>query len=452
MRILRIELRRSAAVWAALVLLGTALGLLYVLPGPWWHGSAAWDKQWVPSALWMRYLLAFVWPIAVGAGALQALRDSRSGMTELLTTTPRPGWARAVKLTAALALTLTVSYLLLFAVGVVQVIVHKGFFDLAWLPNVLVGILGLVAGACLGLGVGRLFPHPVTPPLLAAAVLVASAFLQSALFRGYAPGTMLPNRLGLLLPGLDEPWHVLLVTATRVDLGQGVWFAGLAGTGLLLLIAGSVRARLLALLPMGVGLAVALPLFPATRDGNYVVDQRASRLVCEGDVCVAAMHESELPRLAEAGREALRLLAILPNAPERVEEITTPTQYFAVPPRATGVVYVDLAEEALLKAQPDDLVRSLVAGVGMPTCSGEYSAGPREDVMRIVTAAWFTGVAKPPPELRWLGDRLDTEINAAWTALRAMPAEQQKARIEAVRQANLVCRNDLLDVLTGVAR
>jgi hypothetical protein len=452
MRILRIELRRSAAVWAALVLLGTALGLLYVLPGPWWHGSAAWDKQWVASALWMRYLLAFVWPIAVGAGALQALRDSRSGMTELLTTTPRPGWARAVKLTVAFALSLTLTYLLLFGLGAVQVIVHKGFFDLAWLPNVLVGILGLVAGACLGLGVGRALPHPVTPPLLTGVALVASAFLQAGLYRGYAPGTMLPNRLGLLLPGLDEPWHVLLVTATRVDLGQGVWFAGLAGTGLLLLIAGSVRARLLALLPMGVGLAVALALFPATRDGNYMVDQRAARLVCDGEICVAAMHENELPRLAGPAREALRLLTILPNAPKRVEEITTPTQYFAMPPRATGVVYVDFAEETLLRASPEDLVRSMVAGVGMPTCSGEYSAGPREDVMRIVTAAWFTGEVKRLPEIMWLGTSFDHDIDAAWTGLRALPAEQQKARIEAVRQANLGCQKDLLDVLTGVAR
>ena len=96
--ILRIELRRSIAPWAGLAVLVVALGFLFLLSGPWWKAPAAWTSQTTTAALWVRFLLVFLWPIVVGAGAIQGMRDSRSGMVELLARrrgragTGRRGW------------------------------------------------------------------------------------------------------------------------------------------------------------------------------------------------------------------------------------------------------------------------------------------------------------------------------------------------------------------------
>ena len=94
-RVLRIELRRSVAPWAGIVVLTTALAFLYLVSTAWWRGTTAWTAQWTSLALWTRALLFYLWPLAVGLGALQGLRDHRSTMPELLTTTPRPAWHRA---------------------------------------------------------------------------------------------------------------------------------------------------------------------------------------------------------------------------------------------------------------------------------------------------------------------------------------------------------------------
>ena len=92
--ILRTELRRSIAPWAGLALVAVALGFLFLLSGPWWKVPAPWTGNTTTTALWLRFLLVFLWPIAVGAGAIQGMRESRSGMVELLATTSRPGWLR----------------------------------------------------------------------------------------------------------------------------------------------------------------------------------------------------------------------------------------------------------------------------------------------------------------------------------------------------------------------
>jgi hypothetical protein len=121
--ILRMELRRSTAPVAGIGFLVVSLGLLYSLSGPWGKRTAPWDEQWIGLAQWTRYLALFVWPLAMGVGAWQGLRDKRSNVTEL------------------------------FAVA---------------------GI------ALLGMGVGHLLPSPVTPPVLAVATLAAQfAVLQS---------------------------------------------------------------------------------------------------------------------------------------------------------------------------------------------------------------------------------------------------------------------------------
>ncbi|WP_245703593.1 hypothetical protein [Streptomyces lushanensis] len=437
--------------------------------GPWSEGAESWTAQWTSTAWWERYLMAFLWPLAVAAGAVQGLRDHRSRMTELLGTTSRPTWQRSARTAGAPALTLAVAYLLVFLYGGVQVIGNEGYAHLRWLPILIVGALALVAAAWLGMGVARTLPSALTPPALAMATLMAVVLVHDAV----TPG-MFPNRIVLLSPSLTEVHSTFLTVAWRVNAGQAVWLLGLAATGFLLLVAGKPRARLLALLPVVLGAAVAVPLLPAHADRNFVVDKAATALVCDGPVCVTWVHERELVTLAgptgrengeSPGEKALRLLAGLPDPPSAVRE-TVPawppgTWQPQAPPQPAGLVPVDFEAQALSGATEDEVLRGLLAGAGTAPCvvplrsypteeeEGRYdrTKAVRELAARTVSAAWFTGELKPLPgagELRADASRL---AGPAWDALRALPADEQRARIAALRTAALRCEGDLLTVL-----
>ncbi|NED27187.1 hypothetical protein G3I37_20185, partial [Streptomyces anulatus] len=110
LRVLRTELLRSAAPAAGLTVLVGGFAFLHGIDGNWWGTSVDWTEQWTSLALWTRGLLAYLWPLVAGIGALYGLRDHRSRMTELLAATPRPGWQRAATPAAAVALALAAGF------------------------------------------------------------------------------------------------------------------------------------------------------------------------------------------------------------------------------------------------------------------------------------------------------------------------------------------------------
>jgi hypothetical protein len=445
--ILRTELRRSIAPWAGLALLAVSLGFLFLLSGPWWKVPAPWTGHTTTGALWLRFLLVFLWPITTGAGAIQGMRDSRSGMVELLATTSRPGWHRAAKLAGAVGALSALAYLLVFGVGFAEVLGHGGFVSAGFLPVALVGLLGVVAGTWIGLAIGRLLPHPLTAPALAVLTLAGSIVAWTSLEDGVL--SVPYSRFGLLAPALGQPRGALVTTAASVDLGQAVWFAGLAATGLLLLAANSARARLLGLLPVVAGAALALPVFPASADGLLVPDSIAARKVCDGPICVSRAHEARLAALAGPGREALALLAKLPGAPTRIEEQVRPNSVTGPVPRDPGVVYLDFQRnDVLLKAGAGDLRLAVLSGAGLPSCDPPYGASLADLGARMIAAAYFTGELKPLPEFgaRWV-TRGDGMVEQAWAKFRTLPAEVQHARIVALRQVLATCQGDPMDTL-----
>ncbi|MFJ6755361.1 MULTISPECIES: hypothetical protein [unclassified Streptomyces] len=91
-------------------------------------------------ALWTRAPV-HLWPLAVGLGALQGLRDHRSKVSELPTTTSRPAWHRAATLAGTTAITLASAFALLVLVGAVQVLPTTTHTHLGRLPISLVGAL-----------------------------------------------------------------------------------------------------------------------------------------------------------------------------------------------------------------------------------------------------------------------------------------------------------------------
>ncbi|MEV6830304.1 hypothetical protein [Amycolatopsis sp. NPDC051102] len=445
--IFRIELRRSIAPWAGLALFLFALGFLFLLSGPWWKVPAPWTAHTTTTALWVRFLLQFLWPVVVGAGAIQGMRDSRSGMTELLATTPRPPWHRAIRLAAALGTLTGLAYLLVFGAGVVEVFAHGGFFSFAFVPVLLVGVLGVVAGGWAGLAVGRLVPHPLTAPGLAVLALVGTTLCWMSLEPDL--DAVLPRRLGPLAPALAEPRGSVVTTTASLDAGQAVWFGGLAVTAFLLLSAGSTRARLLGLLPLVAGAAVALPLFPAVPEAAFTTDSHAARKVCDGPVCLAELHHDRLAAVAGPAREALAMLAKLPGAPTRVEEQVAPDSVSEPAPRDPDVVYLDFQRnDGLRTADAADLRAAVLAGAGVPSCVRPSSADLSDLGGRMIAAAYFTGELKPLPEYgrHWFQTQ-SGPIDRAWAQFRALPADVRFARIVALRQVLLTCHGDPLDTL-----
>ncbi|RSM81471.1 hypothetical protein DL991_08075 [Amycolatopsis sp. WAC 01375] len=454
-RILRTELRRSIAPWAALAILVVAFGFLYSFSGPWSKAPLAWDENWVPAAEWSRFLLVFLWPIAIGAGAIQGMRDSRSGMAELLTTMPRPGWHRAAKLAGALGGLLVLGYLLIFAVGAAQVIFSGAFFTFGWLPLVVVGVLAMLAGAWIGLGIGRLLPHPLTAPAVAVAALVTVLVLQLAGAQGSVLVGAVPAWVSSLSPAVDMTNDPFTSTASRVDLGQGVWLAGLAATGFLLLAARSKRTKALSVVPALVAVAIAMPILPATYAEAVAVDPRATAMVCDGPVCVPRLLEPDLARVAGPGKEALRLLGTLPDAPVRVTALNRRLASDEVPPRAADTVLVDLLNWSFRSTKnADDMTRALVAGTGTPTCYTIYGADRAfldELTARSITSSWFLGEWKML-EGSWLSEEKKNEVLRDWETFRALPPDVQRTRIIAQRQAGLTCQGNQLHILRGGAR
>jgi hypothetical protein len=458
-RVLRIELKRSVAPWAGAVVLTSSLAFLYLVNAVWWTGTTAWTAQWTPLALWTRGLLFYLWPLAVGLGALQGLRDHRSKMSELLASTPRPAWQRAAAPAGTTAITLASAYGLLVLVGAVQVFANTEYTHLGWLPISLVGALFLVAGAVLGMGAGRAVPSALTPPALAMVAFVFTALMQMSLGRTERPtaeglSTSEPNRISLLSPAVEGVRDVLVTLSASVHVGQTVWVLGMAATGFALLVAATPRARLIALAPVVAGAALALLVLPSDPRRMYVLDEAAAELVCDGPVCVTRTHQARLADLAGPGKEALRLLhgALGGEAPVSVRENNAVLPEGSTPQWSRRTVLFDFDDEIIATAKGEELTRALIANGLVPGCAPVgWSRSGDEDIAQVVAVSWVLG------DLRPLGGTSHPSFDPialarpVWKELKALPRSEQLSRINAMRAAALSCEGDPFDVLSGGA-
>ncbi|WP_217242865.1 hypothetical protein [Streptomyces sp. AC555_RSS877] len=460
-RVLHIELRRSVAPWAGVVVLTSALAFLYLLDAEWWRGTTAWTAQWTPLAMWTRSLLFYLWPLAVGLGALQGLRDHRSKMSDLLTSTPRPAWHRAATLAGTTAITLASAFALLVLAGGVQVFANSGYTHLGWLPVSLVGALFLVAGAVLGMGAGRALPSALTPPALAMSAFVFTALMHMSLGRTEtttATGITItePNRVSLLSPAVQEVRDVLLTLSASVHVGQTIWLLGMAATGFALLVAATWRARLIALTPVLASAVIALLVLPSDPRRMYVVDEAAAELVCDGPVCVTKTHQARLADLAGPGKEALRLLhgALGGRAPVSVRENTAVLPEGSTPQWSRETVLIDFDDGVIAAAKGEELTRALIAKGMVPGCTPVgWSGFGGDEYAQTVAAGWVLGDLRPLPGMESAGVRreVDAATRPVWKELKALGRAEQLSRINAMRAAALSCEGDPFDVLSGGA-
>ncbi|WP_157620813.1 hypothetical protein [Saccharothrix sp. NRRL B-16348] len=445
MRILGIELRRTTALVLGALVAVVMVGLLYW--GPSTKASTAWTRQWTTLAEWVRFMLALSWPLTLGAGAVQGLRDRRSGVEELFGSTPRPRAQRVGWTLGALAVGLVAAYAVVFVVGAVQVASATDYFHWGWLPSALVGALALVGVGWVGMGLGRLLPSPLTPPVLA----VAAFAVTSSGFGG--PGAGLP--WAGLLPSLPSPTSVFTAVDGAVNAVQAVWFAGVALTGFLLVAL--LRRRWLGVLPVLVAAAVAVPLLPATAEEAVTPDPVAAELVCAERLCLTRAHEHERAALTVPAREVLRLLAKLPSPPTSVREVASAQrgEQDMRLPEPTDAVWVDLDEFTYFRRTPPtpaQVATYWLAGAGTRTCYGNHIPRTltREVAARTVMTAWLTGRLEPLPVYReWLGQETDALAAEAWAHLRTLPETVQGARVQAAREVQAACSGDALTTLTG---
>jgi hypothetical protein len=335
-----------------------------------------------------------------------------------------------------MGLCLGLGYFLTLAVGALRVAGRTDYVPAAWLAVTAVGALSLVAAGWLGMGVGRLAPAAYTPPVLVLlGFLVLIPPVQVA--KTDSPGTA-----ALLVPNLSTNLDEFTTIPASVSLAQLAWFAGLAGSGLLLALLARRRTAVVAALPAVLGLVVAVPLLGAAPASGTQPDAGAMAEVCTHDsgpvVCVTKAHEPGLAALVGPARSALARLAVLPDPPRSVHEMPP----FRVGPQPPDQVWLDSGNyvdgTGWITSDAAQLEVRVLAGAGTRPCeSADYAT-------RALIGAWLYGRYPAPGQI--LSPHPDT---ARWQALLALPHDEQVRRIAAARTAGLACHGDLAALLNG---
>lgn len=445
-RILGIELRRSAAVWVGLLVLavGAALLLTYT------QNFAA---RWMQLAFATRVMLFVMWPLALAGGAWMGRRDRASRVGELFATAARPRWQRVLPTAVAVGLAVAVGYVVLLVVGAGFVLPTAEHFPGGVVAVVAAGAVSLVAAAWLGLAAGRALPWLATAPSVAVlGVIVVGLLPDWATVNTVIAGDDKPVPAAVMLSpvyagGVDDFQRF----ATGPSLVQMLWLAGVAATGLLLFGVTRPAAKVAAVLPAALGLVAALAWLPA---GGYAgalrPDRVAMELVCDDSgpqVCVTTVHASLLPDVTGPVREALALIATkLPDAPTRAVESDRPTSWVlpgSMPdPRRYGADTLTFLTPSYNRTggaafEADSPYReTLLGGMWEPRCdnAGLDTVGSEFYLAQQVATAWLLG--------RPYGRHPD--LPAAYERFTARPVEEQRAAMAAARAGVLACDTDAL--------
>ena len=403
-----------------------------------------------------RQLMTLFIPLALGAGAWQARRDRRSRMDELVATTALPRRHRVLPTAVALAIGIVAGFWVVLAGLTVYGAAVDAYLSPAVVPIALVASLYLAAAAILGMGIGSRLPWVLTPPLLVVVGFV-TMFLQESRFEG---PDVAPSGWDLLLPSLIANDAAFTAMSWRMVAIQTVSAVAVAAAGYVLLAAGRRATAAAALAPLLLGAAIVVPLVPADRAAGFVADRGALALVCTDDaprVCVTRAHHRALEGLVEPGRAALAVLgAKLPAAPGSVVE--TPSGFPRDVPQ-TEALYADvwIGGKGQVENVPADLPWFLLMGAGTRWCDNAppwpSAERTRYDAARLVAAAWLLDREPLAPTDRpevW-GDLPPISMTLpAYEALRALPADEQRARVAALRASEIACDGrDRLGILTG---
>ncbi|MEW2443163.1 ABC transporter permease [Micromonospora marina] len=429
-RVLRTQLRRSAAPGAALVVLMAGIVLLYL-------ERYSWTVGWMPLALAQRLSLVLVWPLAMAAGAWQARREHRSGIQELLESTARPRRQRVLPVLTALALAGGGAYVVTALAAAPMLIDPTSYLPAATVIVVAVGALAVATATWLGMALGRLLPSAVTAPALG----VTGIGLLLTLLTVDADHRRLTGFFSpvIVQAGLTD----FLTVPGRVSAAQTLWWLALGVTAMVLLAAGRTRNRVAALLPLALG-ATALTTMPQHgRHSVVAADPVAQQLVCATGsprVCVSRMHAFLLPEVTPLARQGLTMLARLPAAPTEASEYLTSVSDPHPQRPETALFPVTFAADGSLQHADRFLLTMLRAGGAGPRfCPDDTDADSAADA---ATAYWLSGQA-PTGE--------QEPVQHLWRVLDTLPEAEASGRVAALRDAARACSADRHALLTGGA-
>ncbi len=334
-RLLRLELRHNAMLW----LLPVVIALFWLTT---YRKTMALPPLWSPraSSLQTGTVAVFTAPVA-GAAAWMGSREARRHVTDLVTVTARPGWARQLAIWAATAGWALAGYLVCLA-AVYGVTAHQARWGgPLWWPAA-VAAATLVAVSALGFAAGTLLPSRFTAPVTAIAAFFVVALstqliVGSQSYWNVSPIVSAPWDIGVdagvatfypYVPDLAIAQVMFLAGVTVAVLGLLALAAGPGGRRLLRPVTAVTTAGVLAAVT-AVGLAgtgtmdrhgmIAIPaLHDAASDRPLRFTPVCSRIAIP--VCLNPAYASYLPATAAALRPVLSQLAGLSGTPARISQ------------------------------------------------------------------------------------------------------------------------------------
>ena len=450
-RIWWIESRRSTAARLGPALLALNVLMLLSLPT-----TGGWTGRWMVLTMQQRTALGMLLPLAVAGGAWQLRRDRRHRVAELLASTPRPRWQRLAPTAVALATWTGVAYLVVFGAFAAWGLRTASYYPTDTVVIIAVGVVSLVAATWVGMAVGRALPYLVTAPILAVA-LIAGLGVMSTLMAGDdgdKPADF-PRFLFLSPTPSNVPDDTFTLIG-RIHTAQALWWICLAVTAFALLTVVTRRGATLAVAPLLLGSAVAIPMLPAGHEGGeYRLDRAATELVCTEDaprVCLQRAHAYLLPEMSDWARKVLGLLAPLPDPPTTaVEWRDLGPEANDVQPADTMLFHLELAPDGPPLQSEGALWEALDgAAASNDTCT---VANRNDDVARRLAAALLIGAPPPTddgfdPTDYWFDEQESRLFHQTYQRLAALPHAERIRRVAALRHAVLTCQGDLYQVLT----
>lgn len=436
MRMAWIELRRSNARVVAILIVAITLAALLT-------DVRSWDTQWTRFATYHGSAVFVLLPIVLAGGAMLGRRDGRTRAGELLAGTARPRRQRITPAMSAMAVAVALAHLFVFAAGGLLVARSTAYTSgISMLVPVTDSVI-LAGGAWLGFAAGQAWTSPLLPPALAAAALLG----QLGLTLAEPPGEV--SRLDNLILVPQPPLYDWEVVTGRAVLGHLALGAGLTVAGFLLAAARRWPGRAAAVPVVIVAILAAAGIPGVGQAGRYTIDHDAQRLVCDGAVCLTAVHQRRMDTVAPRVRRALALLAKLPGAPAKAVEWRAATVYEPGEAEPPGVPIGAGTVEFMLDQQTGEpgahLVEDMVWGAGAPVAHC-----PETDAVALGAAgAWLLGTDDITADNMVPAGTLPAEIRDAVRQLRRLPPAEQTRRVTAVRDAAAACRTDLMPILTG---
>jgi hypothetical protein len=408
---LRIELKRNAALWYAPVLAGfVAWGTLATM-----RPDNA-PTLWARSSIQLSLMFVVVACVMCGVGAWVAGRERRRQIAELLSTTPRPAALRDLAL-----LTGTVIWGLVACLAGGAYVLVATYRAATWggpLPEQIgIGLLFVVTGTAIGYLGGTLVPGRYAAPLVAVAFTAVMLLLGT---RSSALSYLSPLSLD---PRGYSPYDVFY-RASPIPAGQmALWLAGLAGCALAIvllrrgatLVAAFMLIAALVVATSGARLAMQAFVHPPWERIYAGQPLEAYEPVCsEGSipVCVHPAYKSYLADNAQQVNRLVEPLLGIPGGPVRAEQL----------PARTG-----LRADGMLELMPGD------SAVAFAAFDLVHEQGTDLNPAQLAIAHWLMGRvgedASAVPGLFGVGPP-DTVVTSAAARFAALPAAEQHAWLE----------------------